>query len=232
MSGKIIRIIVIISAFAVILYAIVPAVKYRIQKDEIGKGIVNPDFETGDLTGWTKTGNAFDYQPTLGDNIMIRRKDKTNHQRDWWIGGFEKYQGKPGQNPGDEQGDQPTGTLTSSPFVIKTDRIAFLIGGGRHPWVEPDGKGSCCVNLVIDGKVVKTATGPDHETMNRYIWNVSKFKGKKAVIQVVDKHSGGWGHVNFDDVFQTTRWHTEKGDLIVYLWAGVLLLMVALVKRK
>jgi hypothetical protein len=30
------------------------------------------DFETGDLVGWTKTGNAFDFQPTLGDNSYQR----------------------------------------------------------------------------------------------------------------------------------------------------------------
>jgi hypothetical protein len=30
------------------------------------------DFETGDLTGWRKTGTAFDYQPTFGDNSIMR----------------------------------------------------------------------------------------------------------------------------------------------------------------
>eukprot|EP00937_MAST-01D_sp_MAST-1D-sp2_P000215 g215.t1 len=30
------------------------------------------DFETGDLLGWRKTGTAFDYQPTYGDNSIAR----------------------------------------------------------------------------------------------------------------------------------------------------------------
>jgi len=30
------------------------------------------NFETGDLTGWRKTGTAFDYQPTYGDNTIAR----------------------------------------------------------------------------------------------------------------------------------------------------------------
>ena len=30
------------------------------------------DFETGDLTGWTKTGDAFDFQPTKADNPTAR----------------------------------------------------------------------------------------------------------------------------------------------------------------
>ena len=30
------------------------------------------DFETGDLTGWFKSGDAFDFQPTFGDNSRRR----------------------------------------------------------------------------------------------------------------------------------------------------------------
>ena len=30
----------------------------------------NNDFETGDLTDWEKTGTAFDFQPTWGDNLL------------------------------------------------------------------------------------------------------------------------------------------------------------------
>ena len=30
------------------------------------------DFETGDLVGWHRTGDAFDFQPTFGDNTLSR----------------------------------------------------------------------------------------------------------------------------------------------------------------
>lgn len=105
------------------------------------------------------------------------------------------------------------------------------MGGGDHPWIEPDGAGSTCVNLLIDGKVVRTATGGDRETMRQHRWDVSKFKGKTAVIQIVDRNTGGWGHINLDHILQTTKWHMEKGNLIPYLWAGLTLLLVALERR-
>jgi len=54
------RIAVIASALAIFIYALVPAL-IALQTGKIDDEIVNPDFETGDLEGWAKTGNAFDY---------------------------------------------------------------------------------------------------------------------------------------------------------------------------
>jgi len=76
----------------------------------------------------------------------------------------------------------------------------FLIGGGRHPWdSDPN---PCSVNLLIDDEVVRTATGDNHESMTRKEWDVAELKGKTAKIAVIDNHSGGWGHLNFDDIHQ------------------------------
>ncbi|GBG25079.1 Hypothetical Protein FCC1311_012962 [Hondaea fermentalgiana] len=44
------------------------------------------DFETGDLRGWTKTGTAFDTQPTFGDNSAAR-----NIYGDWLVSNFRDY---------------------------------------------------------------------------------------------------------------------------------------------
>ena len=165
----------------------------------------NHDFETGDLTDWEKTGTAFDFQPTWGDNPTARNRGQpSKHQGDWWLGLFEKYPGaekaKPlGVNPGAVQGDAPQGTLTSMEFKIIGDSMNFLIGGGNHPW---DGNVPCCVNLVINEKVERTSTGNATETMSRKEWDVSDLKGKIAQLVVVDNNSGGWGHPNFDDVHQ------------------------------
>jgi len=83
--------------------------------------------------------------------------------------------------------------------VITGEKINFLIGAGNHPWVEPNGAGSTCVNLEIDGKVVKTMTGANTETMARKEWDVSGFKYQLAVIRIIDENPGGWGHINCDD---------------------------------
>ena len=58
------------------------------------KATFNYGFETGDLTDWVKTGNAFDFQPTWGDNPTARNRGQpSKHEGDWWIGTYEKYQG-------------------------------------------------------------------------------------------------------------------------------------------
>ena len=168
----------------------------------------NNDFETGDLTDWEeKTGDAFDFQPTYGDNPTARNRGQpSQHQGDWWLGLAEAYQGpdnKFGQKPGDLAGngkpDLPQGTLTSIEFTIVGETMNFLMGGGNRPW---DQANPCCVNLVINDKVERTMTGSNTESMTRREWDVSDLKGKTAQLVVVDNHTGGWGHPNFDDVHQ------------------------------
>src|SRR5580692_7275756 len=81
-----------------------------------GKAL-NLDFETGTLKDWTAEGEAFRDQPIKGDTIAKRRGDKSNHQGNYWIGGYEKH------------GDRPQGTLTSVPFEVTHPWASFLIGG-------------------------------------------------------------------------------------------------------
>lgn len=151
------------------------------------------DFETGDLRGWTATGEAFNYQPTFGDNPTARHRGQpSNHQGNYWIGGYEKRP-NPNHKAGETQGDRPQGTLTSQPFVISHPTISFLIGGGCNIDAER-------VELLIDGAAVLKATGRCNETMERIYWNVTQFIGRTAQIRLIDYSSGGWGHINFDDV--------------------------------
>ena len=165
----------------------------------VGLLFVNSDFENGDLTSWTATGDAFDFQPTLGDNPTARkRRQPSSHQGDYWIGTFEKYTGAPDMQPGKTQGDRPIGTLTSIPFEIAGDRITFLVGGGK--WMDKE-----YVALVVDGEEVLRATGKHNETLRQEIWDVSAYKGKEAQILITDNHSGGWGHINADDFRYETK---------------------------
>ena len=99
------------------------------------------DFETGNLVGWSATGDAFDYQPTYGDNTYAREiyggvGDVRAHGRGqgvrqrgrYWIGTYEMrpgngdadYTAPSGDYPaGSTQGDTPQGTLTSQPFLVE-----------------------------------------------------------------------------------------------------------------
>lgn len=156
------------------------------------------DFEAGYLRGWTRTGTAFDAQPTLGDNPTARsRGQASNHRGKWWIGGYENYQGLPGQKPGDIQGDGLTGTLTSAQFRILAPRIQFLVGGGNHPLNDPGGV--TAVNLEVNSSVVRSATGNNGETLQLTEWDVSGFVGQVATLKIIDTHTGSWGHINCDD---------------------------------
>jgi M6 family metalloprotease-like protein len=155
------------------------------------------DFESGYLRGWTKTGTAFDFQPTRGDNPTARgRGQPAQNEGQWWVGTYEQYQGQTGQIAGDVQGDGPVGTLTSSPFLVLGDEIHFLIGGGNHPADDP--WGATMVTLEIDGVVVRSATGNDTETMTPVAWPVEELKGKLAQLKIIDNNSSGWGHINCD----------------------------------
>ena len=147
--------------------------------------IVLADFEGPDYGKWEATGEAFGKGPANGTLASQQQ-----------VSGFEgkglvnTYLG----------GDGPHGTLTSPPFEISRNFINFLIGGGDHA-------GETCINLLIEGKVARTATGKNNEKLEWYFWNVQEFEGKMARIEIVDKNSGGWGHINIDQIELSDKPH-------------------------
>ena len=148
------------------------------------------DFENG-LSGWSRTGTVFDNQPTYGDNPTARnRGEPSNHQGDWWIGGFEDRP-SPSHPAGGDQGDGPTGSLTSPSFVIGGNSFTFLIGGGCDI-------GLVRAELIVEGKVVLQETGNCHESMTKKSWDVSRYIGRQAQLRLIDNSSDVWGHINFD----------------------------------
>jgi hypothetical protein len=155
------------------------------------------DFEDGNLRGWTAEGEAFRFQPTWGDNPTSRNRDQaSNHQGNYWIGTYERYQRLPGQRAGEIQGDGPVGSLTSSSFVIPKGILSFLVGGGNSFETRVE----LLVEDPMEGNIrVYYATGGNTETMSRKSWDLTAYAGKKGRIRIVDASSGGWGHINADD---------------------------------
>ncbi len=66
------------------------------------------------------------------------------------------------------------------------------------------------MQLLVDGKPVRSATGPNDrpggsERLDVSFWDVAEFKGKVASLRIIDQAQGGWGHINVDEISQTDQ---------------------------
>ncbi len=150
------------------------------------KDVVLADFEGEDYGAWKVEGEAFGKGPAHG---------ALGHQKP--VTGFlgrglaNSYNG----------GDKSKGRLTSPEFKMERRYLSFLIGGGG--W-----EGKTCINLLVDGKVVRTAAGTNVrpggvETLSLSFWDVADLAGKSARIEIVDDASSSWGHINVDQIVLT-----------------------------
>jgi hypothetical protein len=145
------------------------------------------DFESGTYDGWEVTGKAFGTMPQTLETIGSYQ-GRINGRGKYFVNSHNIREG------GDvRRGDSLTGTLTSPSFKIEFDAIEFLVGGGPH-------QGKTCVNLVIDGKPVLSATGRSNNQMSINTWDVRPFFDKEARIQLVDDHTAGWGNIGLDHI--------------------------------
>ena len=138
--------------------------------------IIFADFEGADYGAWKTQGEAFGDAPARGTLPGQMHVD-----------GFA---GK-GLANSYHKGDDTTGRLTSPEFKIERAGISFLIGGGGHAE-------KTCLNLLVDGKVARTAVGPNtqpggSEKLEPGFWDVKEFAGRTARIEIVDDAKGGWG---------------------------------------
>ncbi len=156
--------------------------------DSAGRPL-NLGFETGDLRDWKAEGSAFQGQPVRGDTVAARRADsRSQHDGESWIGGFERI------------GDEGKGTLTSVPFKVTQPWGSFLFNGGH--WDETR------VELVdaATKQVFFKISGLDSEGLRPVVIELKGLVGKEIFIRLVDDHTGGWGHLNFDNF----RFHSER----------------------
>jgi fructan beta-fructosidase len=144
------------------------------------------DFEgstySSPIGDWTTTGDAFGNGPAQG--TLPGQQQVSGYLGNGLVNSFLN-------------GDASTGTLTSPTFTIDKKYLDFLIGGGYHP---ASSAAPTAVELVVDGKVVRSTTGSNGEALNWTSWDLSDLRGKQAQIKVVDDNTGGWGHLNLDQV--------------------------------
>ena len=149
-----------------------------------GRGdIVLADFEGKDYGAWKVTGTAFGPGPAQGT-----------------LPGQMRVTGFLGHGLADSflNGDSATGTLTSPDFVVTRKYVNFLIGGGGFA-------GRTCINLVVGGVIRRTATGQNIrsggvERLDWFTWDVSRLQGTTAHLEILDRATGGWGHINVDEI--------------------------------
>ena len=148
--------------FAVTLTA---TASFTVAADEI----VIADFEGKDYSPWKVEGKAFEPAPTRAEALTK-----------WRVTGWEG-QGAASSGVGD---GKAVGTLTSPPFKIERKYINFLIAGGS---IQAD----LHVDLLLDGAVVRTATGTNKGSMTRAGFDVTEFRGKAVRIRIVDNCARG-----------------------------------------
>ena len=150
--------------------------------------LIVADYEGTDYRAWVAEGEAFGTGPARGP----------------WPGqmAVEGFEGR-GLVNSFRGGDDSSGTLTSPPIRVERRYLNFLIGGGKFP-------GETCLELLLDGAVVRSATGPNDEPggserLDWSSWDAADLVGKSVVFRVVDHRRGSWGHINVDQIVQSDR---------------------------
>lgn len=126
--------------------------------------------------GWTVDGDFVDF-PTWStrSNFGITRGEGFIGTCEDGAGGFD---------------DRYTGTITSPAFVVTKPKIKLMVGGGSGEKVY--------VELVerATGKRIYVEHGNNSERMDERTWDVSNYMARELQIRIVDKETGGWGHIN------------------------------------
>ena len=148
--------------------------------------VVRFDFETGDLQGWQVVEGQFDYvvsdRPTSPQPVPGSAR--------------QPLQQAGAVLPVDRRAAAGQALERSHD---RRDRVARVRAGRsrnvdarrlRHPAGHLRGP------VHADGKEVLVARGKDQtEVMQRVRWDASAVVGQKVFLRVVDRETGGWGHV-------------------------------------
>ena len=155
--------------------------------------ILLADFEGDAWGGWTVEGTAFGPGPARG--ALPGQAAVTGYLGDGYASSFHG-------------GDPALGRLISPPFTVQRRYLSFLIGGGRHTYYGNNDPGYVAVNLVHEGHVVRTAPrsqwapdGCDHLAWDWF--DLADLAGTQVRVEIVDQHTGPWGHILVDQIAQT-----------------------------
>jgi fructan beta-fructosidase len=99
---------------------------------------------------------------------------------------------------------------------IMLDHIVFS-DAAAAPWSQ-----ETTANLVVDGQVVRSATGANSPSLDWTSWDVAELQGRTGHLEFIDDATGGWGHIYADqamladapalDSVTRTRWIDHGAD--------------------
>lgn len=149
--------------------------------------VLNGDFETGDLYGWTLSDEQKPIGAVVGANSWLDYP--YNKEGMYLFSGFE-------HNIGNIEGN--TGTLTSSEFTVGgCGWMTFLLGGGKNT--------DLCYVSIIDAETSTELLRFANKNMLsqegslvKYRADLSSIMGKKVKIQIVDNAVNDWGLITAD----------------------------------
>ena len=124
------------------------------------------DFESNRYRDWTVEGTAFGNGPVEIARIPGYQGEVAGQG----LRVVNSHASAPGGSI--QEKDGKTGTLTSREFTIERRYITFLIGGGAQ-------RGQTCLELLVDGAVVASATGRDANRMQPAGWDVCGSEGRR-----------------------------------------------------
>lgn len=148
--------------------------------------VLNGDFESGDLTGWTLDGEI---GYVSGQDVFWKNADKPyGKDGSFLFSGIEDVMGSM---------EAAKGTLTSESFTVGgTGFITFKLGGGYNA--------ECYVEIVdaSTNQALAKYHNDNHDSnegrMFLYKADLSEFMGRNVYIRVVDNASEAWGCLAVD----------------------------------
>jgi non-lysosomal glucosylceramidase len=144
--------------------------------------IIFEDWIRDHFEGWTVEGDAF------GPGPVDRSKLEDSP------GKIEGKSPRLASSSFASQGDAALGQLTSAPFTVPRHYINFWLAGGSQP-------GKISLDLLVDGKPVKSQTGANDNRLVPYYFDVRPWEGKSVSLRIVDASADHDGRITVGRIF-------------------------------
>lgn len=187
--------------------------------------IVNGDFETGDLTGWTYAEGSGDGQ-ILGARAVISNTTFFDDRLPYNQGGSYHFDGWAAK---DNANEAHTYSLTSTAFTLGgSGYISFKMAGNAARVAVHDAENDAVVaeyknTAFCDIATTNLDAGSRLATMTTFVAELSAHKGKRLYIELADAPVAVWAVAFFDDIvtyYETAPAIADSYDTVFFYKDG------------